>query len=195
MRLLRKERKMFKYLIILNLILMPTVAFAHPGHEAGGFVGGFFHPFSGMDHMLAMLAVGIWAAMRNRSLPVTVAIFLGGMLIGGMLGVQMLVPHMLESLVLGTALLAALLVALAVRLPMQAQLLAGALFAAIHGMAHGVELPQSMPLLPYAGGFLLASALLLCAGWAVAKALGAERRQQWLGAGLASLAGLMLFAG
>lgn len=185
---------MKQYILPFVLLCMPATAFAHPGHDAAGFVGGFFHPFSGLDHMLALLALGIWAAMRQRPVLLSACIILGGMLGGGLLGAQMPLPALLESLVLGTAFLAALLVALAVRLPLHAEWLVSALFAAIHGMAHGAEMPGGVALPAYAAGFLLASALLLLAGWAGAALLGRQRRQQWLGAGLASVAGLMLFA-
>jgi urease accessory protein len=179
---------------LIILLMLPATAMAHPGHDIAGFAAGFVHPFSGLDHTPAMLAVGIWAAMRQRAALQIAGTFLGGMLLGGMLGMQGLVAPMLESLVLGSALLAALLVALAVRLPVSAQLAVTSLFALVHGMAHGMELPGSASALPYAGGFLMATALLILAGWVAGRALGTQRRQRLSGAGLAVAAGSLFFA-
>ena len=175
---------------LIILLMLPATAMAHPGHDIAGFAAGFVHPFSGLDHTLAMLAVGIWAAMRQRAALQIAGTFLGGMLLGGMLGMQGLVAPILESLVLGSALLAALLVALAVRLPVSAQLAVTSLFALVHGM----ELPGSASALPYAGGFLMATALLILAGWVAGRALGTQRRQRLSGAGLAVVAGSLFFA-
>ena len=182
---------------LLILLLLPATALAHPGHDAAGFAlefsHGFFHPFSGLDHMLAMLAVGMWAAMRQRAVLQIAGVFLLGMVLGGVLGIQGVVAPMLESLVLGSALMAALLVALAVRLPLAVQLSVTAMFALVHGMAHGIELPAVGSAWAYAGGFLLATALLMLAGWTGAQALGVQRRQRLMGAGLAFMAGSPFF--
>jgi urease accessory protein len=183
---------MKKQLIMLGLLLLPVSAFAHPGHDAGGFVGGFFHPFTGLDHMIAMIALGMWAAMRKRSILVTGSLFLGGMLLAGALGMQGRAPAMLETLVVGSALLASLLVALAARLPLTVQLAISALFAIVHGMAHGVEMPDTAMALPFAAGFLFASAVLFAGGAFIASKLQQQKLQRIAGGVLAIIAGFML---
>ena len=185
---------MNRKLIVLALFLLPVTAFAHPGHDGGGYVGGFFHPFSGLDHMIAMLALGMWAAMRQRSLLLVGSLFLGGMLVGGALGMQGYAPTMLETIVMGSALLAAMLVAFAAKLPLQVQLAISAIFAVVHGLAHGVEIPETAAAMPYAAGFLLASATLFTAGAYLARKLHEQSRQRIAGGALAIVAGLMLAA-
>ena len=180
--------------MVIALLLLPLSAFAHPGHEGGGYVGGFFHPFSGLDHMIAMLALGMWAAMRQRALLQVGSLFLGGMLIGGALGMHGYAPSMLETLVMGSALLAAMLVAFAAKFPLQAQLAISALFAVVHGMAHGVEIPGTAAAMPYAAGFMLASAVLISAGFLFASKLRELKSQRIAGGVLAVIAGLMLAA-
>ncbi len=184
---------MKKYLLLI-LLLLPATVLAHPGHDIHGFAAGFSHPFGGLDHLLAILALGIWAAMRNPGLGRVLGGLLVGMGLGGVLGMQGIVPPMLESWVLGSTLLATLLVALAVRLPLVAQTMVAVLFALVHGMAHGTELPASGAAWLYVSGFLFATALLIIAGWIVGRLLGTQFRQRWLGAGLATAAASLFLA-
>jgi urease accessory protein len=189
-----KETTIMKKCTLLILLLLPSTALAHPGHDIHGFATGFTHPLGGFDHLLAMLALGIWAAMRNRGLGRVLGGFLVGMVLGGVLGTQGLVPPMLESWVLGSTLLATLLVALAVRLPIYAQTMVAVLFALVHGMAHGTELPASGAAWPYVFGFLSATALLIVTGWMAGRLLGTQFRQRWLGAGLTAAAASLFLA-
>ena len=80
------------------LLLAPALAFAHPGHGDNGLVAGISHPLGGLDHLLAMLAVGLWAAQQKGAarwaLPCT---FVGTMLLGGLLGFEGLALPALES--------------------------------------------------------------------------------------------------
>ncbi len=179
---------------LLILLLLPATALAHPGHDIHSFAAGFSHPFGGLDHLLAMLALGIWATMRNRGLGRVMGGFLVGMGLGGVLGMQGLVLPMLESWVLGSTLLATLLVALAVRWPLYAQTMVAVLFALVHGMAHGTELPATGAAWIYVSGFLFATALLIIAGWIVGRLLETQLRQRWLGAGLATAAASLFLA-
>ncbi len=173
-----------KKFTLLILLILPATALAHPGHDIHSFSAGFTHPLGGFDHLLAMLALGIWAAMRNRGLGRVLGSFLVGMGLGGVLGIQGIIPPMLESWVLGSTLLATLLVAWAVRLPIYAQTMVAVLFALVHGMAHGTELPASGAAWLYVSGFLFATALLIVAGWLAGRSLGTQLRQRWLGVGL-----------
>jgi len=159
-------------LTLATLILLPSVALAHPGHGDHGLAAGILHPLTGLDHLLAMVAVGLWAAQQKgvarMALPCT---FVGTMLIGGLLGIEGVQLPFIETGIAASVLALGLCVALAVRPPLQLAMAITALFALAHGIAHGLELPeQSSPLL-YAAGFVGATAALHAAGYGVARML------------------------
>ncbi|MDF2796124.1 MAG: protein hupE [Pseudomonas orientalis] len=114
------------------LLLAPALAFAHPGHGDNGLVAGISHPLGGLDHLLAMVAVGLWAAQQKGNarwaLPCA---FVGTMLIGGMLGFEGLHLPALESGIAASVLALGLAVALAVRPPLFVAVGATALFACV----------------------------------------------------------------
>lgn len=179
-----------RLLTILIILLLPGMAFAHPGHGAQGFVEGFMHPFTGWDHCIAMLAIGLWAAMmRGRNHMIVGGGFLAGMLFGGVLGMQMQVPDVLETMIAASTMTAALVVVLALRIPLIMQLLLSTSVAILHGLAHGAELPQQSAAWSYGCGFMLATCILLASGWLAGRAIGSESRQRGLGFLLASIAG------
>ncbi|PZE09341.1 protein hupE, partial [Pseudomonas sp. 57B-090624] len=132
-----------KALYALALFLTPALAFAHPGHDSSGLMAGVAHPITGLDHLLAMLAVGLWAAQQQGAarwaLPVT---FVGTMLLGGLLGFEGLELPFMETGIAASVLALGLLVAVAVRPPMFVAVGLTALFALAHGVAHGLELPE-----------------------------------------------------
>ena len=171
------------------------VAHAHPGHDTAiGLAGGFAHPFSGWDHILAMLAVGFWAAQLRapRLLP---AAFLFAMALGGLAGGWTGPVPGLEQAVAATVLVAGLLIARQVRMPASAGAAWVGAFALLHGAAHGAEMPASAGALAYGLGFVGASALLLAAGVLAGTLAGrlparASRASGWViaAAGLALLA-------
>lgn len=156
----------------LALLLSPALAFAHPGHGANGLMAGIGHPLGGLDHLLAMLAVGLWAAQQQGAarwaLPCT---FVGTLLIGGLLGFAGLNLPARESAIAASVLALGLAVALAVRPPLSLAIAATALFALFHGVAHGLELPEMSSPWAYAAGFVAATAALHAAGYAVVRAL------------------------
>ncbi len=177
------------------LLLASFSAAAHPGHVEHGFMSGVLHPLTGADHLLALLAAGIWS-MRQRTpqlfgqpspaagwlLP---AVFLGMMAAGaaaGMLGLR--IPG-LEGGIALTVVLTGVLIAAAVRMPVWAGALVMGVFAVFHGNAHGLELPQAAS----AAGFMLASAALLAAG----RLLGTFAAARWAGGAIAA-AGVALLA-
>jgi len=128
---------------------------------AGGFNMGFAHPLTGVDHLLAMIAVGLWGAVLGRpliyALPV---VFPGVMVLGAVLG-MLAIP--LPSTELGIALSVVVLgtcIALSVRAPVWAAALIVGTFALFHGYAHGRELPSAANPLGYSAGFVLATGLL-----------------------------------
>ncbi|WP_395764023.1 HupE/UreJ family protein [Stutzerimonas balearica] len=161
-----------KILIATTLLLSPALAFAHPGHDHAGVMSGLAHPLFGLDHLLAMLAVGLWAAQQRGAarwaLPLT---FVATMLFGGLLGFAGIEMPLMETGIAGSVLALGLLVALAVRPPVAIAAGLTALFAASHGVAHGLELPALSSPWGYAAGFVAATAALHAAGYAVARSL------------------------
>jgi urease accessory protein len=161
-----------KILIATTLLLSPALAFAHPGHDHAGVMSGLAHPLFGLDHLLAMLAIGLWAAQQRGAarwaLPLT---FVATMLFGGLLGFAGIEMPLMETGIAGSVLALGLLVALAVRPPVAIAAGLTALFAACHGVAHGLELPALSSPWGYAAGFVAATAALHAAGYAVARSL------------------------
>lgn len=166
-------------LFALILAIVPDCAFAHEqAGVAGGFVSGFLHPIFGPDHVVAMVAVGLWGAQLGSPaiwiLPITFPLI---MAFGGLLGV-MGVP--IPSVEIGIALSAVALgfvVALAARPPLWAAMVLVGIFAIFHGHAHGTELPSAANPLAYGVGFVVATGLLhltgILIGLAIARPLGA----------------------
>jgi urease accessory protein len=152
------------------LCVLPVVAFAHPGHDESGLIAGLTHPLTGMDHLLAMFAVGLWAAQQKRQarwlLPVT---FVGAMLLGGMLGFDGVAMPYLESAIAASVLALGLLVAAAASPPVAMILVMIGLFGLVHGLAHGLELPAMNSQAGYAAGFVMATSALHAAGYACAR--------------------------
>jgi len=156
-------------------LLLPSFAYAHIGvGEASGFMHGLTHLTSGLDHVCAMLAVGLWAAqMGGRSVWVVPLTFVGVMALGGalpMLGISL--PFVEPGIVLSVLLLG-VLIAAAVRLPLLLSSSMVGLFALWHGHAHGAEMPELASGIGYALGFMLATALLHAIG--IAFGLGMQR--------------------
>lgn len=168
----------------LSLLALP--AFAHPGHgEALGFLDGLAHPFTGLDHLLAMLGLGLWGGQQRRSLAQP-ATFLAMMLVGALAGMAGLTVPGLETGIAATVALTGLAIALALSLPGWLATSLVGLFALAHGNAHGQELPSASA----AAGFMLASAVLLMAGRLGGQVL-AERMLRAAGAGM-TVAGVVL---
>lgn len=148
---------------------------AHPGH-AGTITGGIIHPLTGLDHVLAMVCIGLWAMRQTKRLrwiiPLGVLAFTAiGVAIGVALGAGGHVPVAVETAVAASVLLVGLLVRFSPSLPAALNVLLTATFALAHGLAHGSEMPSSAPGLQFVGGLLLGTALLLLAGTALAKAV------------------------
>lgn len=148
-------------LLAIGLAVLALPAAAHPGHAADtlGFGAGFVHPFSGVDHLLAMLGVGLWSGQQRQNAAVPL-VFLLMMLVGAVSGVAGLTIPGLEIGIAASVALTGVAIALATPAPAWAAMTLAAVFAVLHGNAHGHELPQ----LQSAAGFLIASALLLGAG-------------------------------
>jgi urease accessory protein len=147
-------------------LLLSNPAAAHMGTGLpGGFVSGFRHPFRGIDHLLAMISVGLWGAFLGRpliyALPV---VFPAMMVVGAILG-MFVVP--LPPVEIGIALSVVVLggcIALSLRAPVWGASIIVAMFAVFHGYAHGKELPSAADPVSYSSGFVLATGLLHVAG-------------------------------
>jgi len=186
--------------IAAPLILLASVspALAHPGYGTTGFVHGFAHPLGGLDHILAMVAVGLYAAMLGgRALWRVPATFVSVMAFGGVLGVAGYPLPYTEIGIAVSVIVPGLAVAFRISVPALAAMVLVGVFALFHGHAHGSEMPQDMSGYEYAAGFMLATALLHCAGIGLGLAAGrlAERGgwrvAQAAGGGMA-LAGVAL---
>jgi len=176
----------FRALALLLPLLAATPALAHGGHTEG-FGAGLAHPLLGLDHLVAMVAIGLWAAQRRMlALPFG---FLAGMAGGIALGIDL--PGVVEPAVAGTLVLIGLAVALAVRLPAAAGVAAATLFGLLHGAAHGGEIAGLAA--TTAGGMLLGSALLHVAGY-LAGTAAAQRVAQAGGGAVAAVGMLLLLA-
>ncbi len=155
--------------LLLPIALWPLAACAHVASgEAGGFLSGLSHPVSGLDHVVAMIGVGLWGAQLGMPalwvLPVAFPML---MAFGGMLG---LIGAPLPGVEIGIALSAVVLGALVlgrVRLPLAAAVAVVAFFAVFHGHAHGTELHAGQNAMLYSLGFVIATGLLHAVGIAI----------------------------
>lgn len=176
--------------ILPVLLLLPAPAMAHGVHDSGTLVAGALHPFSGADHVLAMVAVGVLAAqMTGRAVWALPAAFVGSMLVGGVVGTEGLPFPAAEPMILASIVILGALVALAAQLPLPALFAMTAAFGLAHGWAHGAEGP-AVGLALYSTGFVLGTALLHLVGIALGRGLPALALRG-LGAGTA-VAGLAL---
>ena len=160
-------------LILTIALLAPTAALAHPGHgETASFAAGLQHPLSGLDHITAMLAVGLLAALKGgRALWLWPLSFIGVMIAGGVLGMAQVALPLVEPAILASVVVLGLLVALAIDLPTWLGALVIGIFALFHGHAHGMEAQGGFDGgLSYMAGFAAATAALHLAG--IGAALG-----------------------
>jgi urease accessory protein len=185
-----------------TLALMPGAAFAHTGvGETSGFVHGFSHPTSGLDHVLAMVMVGVLAwQLGGRALWLVPAAFVLVMALGGALGVAGIeVPFVETGIALSVVVLGAV-VALGIRAPVAAATGLVGLFAVFHGHAHGMEMPEDAGGLAYAAGFMIATSLLHMAGIGAGLLIGTTSAGYGpavvrSAGGLSAVAGLGILAG
>jgi urease accessory protein len=143
-------------------VLLTTTAQAHTfGASGGGLAQGFAHPFLGLDHLLAMLAVGLWAAqLGGRARWAIPATFVAMMAAGGLLALSGVALPGVETGIAVSVLVLGLLITTAARLPTVVGVMVVGAFALFHGHAHGTELPMQASEFGYGIGMLAASALL-----------------------------------
>lgn len=149
---------------LLTLVAAP--AFAHVGHtETSGFAAGIGHPIFGPDHLLAMIAVALWAALISpRQFWIAPAGFLTGMILGGLTGLAGGELPGMEIAIAGSVLALGLLTLFKTPLPALAGAALALAFGAVHGMAHGTEIPSGAGAFSYVAGFLIATAALHLTG-------------------------------
>ena len=160
----------------LCLLLLTTgSAFAHVGlGQVETFQTGFFHPLSGIDHVLAMVAVGLYAAsLGGAALWLVPCAFVGMMIVGGFIGYSGIPLPLVEQAIGLSVVVMGLAIALGVRLPVVMAMGLVGLFALFHGHAHGSEGAQLASFLPYALGFIVATVALHMAG--IGLGLGLDR--------------------
>lgn len=143
-------------------LVLPTAAFAHTGvGEASGLVHGFGHPASGLDHILAMVMVGLFAyQLGSRALWLVPATFVLVMAAGGVLGVTGINVPFVEMGIALSVIVVGAIVAVGVKAPVAVAMGIVGLFATFHGYAHGAEMPENAGGLAYGAGFMIATALL-----------------------------------
>ena len=176
---------------LISLCLFAGTAYAHPGHAPSGFAGGLAHPFTGVDHLFAMLAIGLWAAqLGGRALWAVPAAFVGAMGLGGALAWSgAVLPHVETGIALSVLGLG-LLVATRYQASVTAGMTIAGVFALFHGYAHGLEMPQAASPLFYALGFVLATVCLHGAG--IAGGLLGRRATRMAGFGIAATGAALL---
>jgi urease accessory protein len=171
---------------------MAQPAFAHEQvGVSGGLISGLLHPLSGMDHLIAMVAVGIWGAQLGAPaiwvLPITFPLV---MAFGGVLGILQIPLPMPEVVIALSALVLGAAVAARVRVPFAAAAVVVGVFAIFHGHAHGVELPSAANPMAYGVGFVVATGFLHLCGIAIgtlSRWPAGERLIQGLGVVIAAL--------
>ena len=169
--------------ILLGLLWPALPALAHTGalgdHVHTGFMAGLLHPFTGIDHLAAMLAVGVWSALAVRPVwvaPLAFVALLGAGALGGLAGVA--VPGM-EPMIAASLLVTGLLIATRAQWPVRAAALVAGLFAFFHGAAHGMEL-SGVGVAQALAGMLIGSAALHLTGIGLGRWVFDQRR--WLSA-------------
>ncbi|NHB77786.1 HupE/UreJ family protein [Rhodobacter calidifons] len=185
------------YAIMLTVLAGPALAHTGVG-EANGFVHGLQHPIFGPDHLLAMLAVGLWSGfVLPHRFWAGAAAFMGAMAVGAGIGWAGIDFPMVETVIVGSVVAFGLLTLVARRgqpgWVTGASLAAIAAFATAHGHAHATEATGNA--FAYLAGFLISTAALHLAGIGIARAVAARPIvQQAMGAGIA-LSGLLMMAG
>lgn len=173
-------KKSLKAAALVLPLLLPVTAMAHvspiPHYHMNGFSEGFFHPLTGIDHMLAMLLVGVWSAMNTRRwwlAPITFAVLL---LVGALIGAQGIAFGATEYVIMASLLIIGLMVALQWRSqPMLGAVIVGVI-ALFHGFAHGGELSNSPSAL---AGMVCATALLHIVGLGIGFMLTKFNSSAW----------------
>ena len=189
-------------LLALGFVALPTAALAHTGHaDTAGFAHGFMHPVGGLDHVLAMVAVGVFAfVLGGRALWLVPLSFVGMMAAGFVLGVNGATLPYAELAIALSSIVIGGVAALGRRMPVVAAMALVGGFAVFHGWAHGAEMPADASGLTYALGFVAATALLHLSGIAASAGVAAVtgkygRTLAQIAGGVFALGGMGVLAG
>lgn len=183
----------------VSLTLVQTqAALAHPGHPGHAFADGWWHPLLGLDHLLAMVAVGLLAVrLGGRGLWLMPAMFISAMVGGGIIAASGVALPGVEWGIMASVLVLGALIAACWRMPLPAGAALVSLFAVFHGYAHAAEMVAGGSLSVYAAGFVSATALLHLAGIAAGTLLAqtASARPLRMAGGAISAASLLMALG
>lgn len=184
---------------VIFFVLAPAAALAHPGHDgAGGLAHGLVHPLTGIDHVLAMIAVGVLAAQYGgRALWLVPMSFLVAMAAAGAIGMAGIPVQIVEAGIGLSVVVLGLMIAFQIRPPTLVAMVVVGFFALFHGYAHGSEMLGGLAGLSFAAGFLGATALLLGAGVGLGLLLQRRtlsRRLIQAGGGAMALVGVAVLA-
>lgn len=159
--------------MVVALLVIVAPAAAHPGHGSmSGFAAGLQHPLSGIDHLLAMIAVGLWAgSCGGRRAWLWPAIFVSSMVAGGVIGLYVATTMPVESAILTSVLVLGLATTFRLRAPLLLGGMMIAVFGLAHGFAHGSEMPHSVSGLDFAAGLIVATSALHLMGLMAATSL------------------------
>jgi urease accessory protein len=193
------SRHFLSLALTLVLIAYASVASAHESTGiTGGFISGFLHPLFGWDHVVAMVAVGLWGAfLGSPAIWVLPVVFPLVMAFGGALGVMGIPVPAVETGIAASAVVLGAMVAFAVRPPIWVAALIVGAFAIFHGHAHGTELPNAANPLAYSIGFVISTGLLHLSGIAFGLLVRwpAGKVAVQTGGGLIALAGVGFLTG
>jgi urease accessory protein len=186
-------------ILSIAVLVLAQGAWAHPGHEeTGAFMTGFMHPVLGADHLIAMLAVGLWAVRLGAravwALPLT---FMTAMGVGATLAFAGIGVPLVEPLVAASVLVLGLVLVSGREVSAAAPFCVTAAFAIFHGVAHGAEIPVDAGRLVYLSGFTIATGLIHIAGIGIALMMNRTKqggRLQRLAAAPIALAGAWMLA-
>ncbi|MEC5214700.1 urease accessory protein [Polaromonas sp. CG_9.5] len=199
MRVSQRQGLQKQHAVGLLLLCFAAAANAHSGDGlVGGFMSGFMHPLSGLDHLLAMVAVGIWGATLGKplvwALPVAFPML---MVVGGVMGIAQVPLPYVEIGIATSVVVLGLSIAAAWRAPVAIAVGIVAVFGIFHGYAHGVELPETASPAAFAAGFVISTGLLHLAGIAIGLVKALPRGAQALraGGGMIAAAGVWILAG
>lgn len=182
-----------RWILPAGLALFAGTASAHTGHHAvAGFASGVAHPFMGLDHLLAMVAIGLWAVQQGGQARWAVpATFVATMGIGGWLAWSGGGLPQVDTAIALSVLVLGLLIASGRQWGTAVGMATAAAFALFHGHAHGLEMPQAVSPALYALGFALATAALH--GIGIAGGLAGRRAVRWAGAAIAATGMALMF--
>lgn len=185
-------------IVALALVMFAPAVMAHPGHVGygEGIAAGFLHPFTGIDHLLALAAIGLWsvkqASPAYKWTPVMGAV---GMILGAAMAWTGMSLFGVETGIATSVLVAGVLVAAFAKVP---AVVGGTVVVAMllfHGFAHGSEMQPGAPVMMYAGGFVLASMAIISLGRLSGKALTHHGGLYRMVGALVALAGGVLVLG